>query len=299
MGYGIHRLEQLSIHFKGGFANPPQMFYTSPHFAPKPLLQILPNHLKESKSMTQLLIHKKLRLLHQEEDRDLKLKAMPELGYRYASHVNSIVLAGPEFGEAAKSYPIFFVKGKEGLTRPIALLGLNNDSNMFVDQNGQWDPYSYIPAFFRRYPFVFQENDKGVLSLCVDGEYEGLNREEGQPLFQEDGSYSDFLVDLLRFMNDYEKSMKNTEHFCERLEEWELLEPVELNLTFPTDSDQPNKIEGLQQINHERFQQLEDDKVLALFRQGSLQWLQLHLNSLSNVQLICNRLNIQKAANPA
>ena len=58
-------------------------------------------------------------------------------------------LAGVEFFQAARHYPILFV-GEGANASPIALLGLKPGQNGFVDATGQWQRAAYVPAFVRR-----------------------------------------------------------------------------------------------------------------------------------------------------
>jgi len=257
--------------------------------------------------MTDLLIHKKLRLLHKDDDKDLKIKPVTESPFGYAAHVNSIIISGPEFAESSKTYPIFFTKAvadrsadgssSEEILQPLAIMGLENNTNLYVNDEGYWKPYCYIPAFFRRYPFIFQKDENNSLNLCIDEAYEGLNYEEGQALFDEDGNNSEYLNNLLAFLNDYEKSIHATEQFTKQLDDWELLDPVEFNITPPDTSEMPIKVGGLFQVNVKRFQQLEESKVVELHRQGLLSWINYHLNSLTNIQYLSQLFNNRKKAN--
>lgn len=73
----------------------------------------------------------------------------------FAGETNSVILAGVEFSEAAKEYPIVFTQAGDKVV-PVALLGLRNEENLFVDGKGGWDG-RYIPSFVRRYPFILAE----------------------------------------------------------------------------------------------------------------------------------------------
>jgi hypothetical protein len=59
---------------------------------------------------------------------------------------------------------------------------------MYVGNNGEWH-ISYIPAFIRRYLFVFSSTDEGRLfTLCIDEEFSGCSKEiRGKRLFSADG----------------------------------------------------------------------------------------------------------------
>mgnify|MGYP002144979420 CR=1 FL=1 len=63
-----------------------------------------------------------------------------------------------EFANAALSFPIIFVGDEK---TPVAALGLNAGENLFIDAEGAYDTGVYIPAYIRRYPFVFSRSDDG------------------------------------------------------------------------------------------------------------------------------------------
>ena len=73
----------------------------------------------------------------------------------FAGKTNSVILAGVEFSEAAKEYAIVFTQAGDKVV-PVAMLGLRNEENLFVDDKGGWD-VRCIPSFVRRYPFVLAE----------------------------------------------------------------------------------------------------------------------------------------------
>ena len=71
---------------------------------------------------------------------------------------------------------------------PAALLGIRDKENLYVGQNGNWNA-KYVPAFIRRYPFVFSSTDGGRFTLCLDHEFDGVNRSGlGERLFDFEGS---------------------------------------------------------------------------------------------------------------
>jgi hypothetical protein len=46
--------------------------------------------------------------------------------------------------------------------QPIAILGLKTDQNSYLDSEGRWKA-RYLPAFVRRYPFVFSQSNEPEL----------------------------------------------------------------------------------------------------------------------------------------
>jgi len=76
------------------------------------------------------------------------ITTMPEAGRAHA-----VPLTVDEFTLVQRHYPIVFSVG--GTPVPIALMGLNEGVNVFLDENGRaLDPSLYIPAYLRRYPFL-------------------------------------------------------------------------------------------------------------------------------------------------
>ena len=93
--------------------------------------------------------------LNREEHKDLRLKSVPH--FKFAMRAHSVPMIGNEFAAAARDIPIFFAGNNAAEAGPIALLGLRENENLFIDNEGQWESNVYVPAFVRRYPFVLAE----------------------------------------------------------------------------------------------------------------------------------------------
>src|SRR5690606_12996331 len=94
-----------------------------------------------------------------------KLSIVKQTGYAFAARANSVPLVSGEFATACRHFPIVFTDGQQ--PAPVAVLGLRGQENLFVDGDGQWRANTYIPAYIRRYPFIFLEN-ADQFTLCVD-----------------------------------------------------------------------------------------------------------------------------------
>ena len=97
------------------------------------------------------------------------LKIRPVEKSPFIAQTHAIPITVDEFGLAQRYYPIVFSIGENPI--PIALMGLNEGINVFLDPDGRpIDTTTYIPAYIRRYPFLLaklnQETDE--LSLCFD-----------------------------------------------------------------------------------------------------------------------------------
>lgn len=77
--------------------------------------------------------------------------------FGFARVGHAVPLTVGEFPLAAFTGPVIFV-GDEKL--PIAVMGLNAGENMFLKDNGMFEDGIYVPAYIRRYPFVFANDER-------------------------------------------------------------------------------------------------------------------------------------------
>lgn len=208
--------------------------------------------------------------------------------YRFARQVNSVPLTGVEFPSAARDYVIVFAG--QDTHMPAVLLGLQQNENLFVSKDGKWI-VRYVPAFVRRYPFVFSVNEEGsTFTLCIDERFEGLNENgRGERLFNEDGERSEYLDNILRFLQDYQIQFQRTRAFCDKLKELKLLEPMQAHISLPTDSQL--SLTGFQVISRDRIKALEGEKLAELAKTDELELAYLHLQSLNNFSVMADRMD--------
>ena len=216
------------------------------------------------------------------------VKVAPVTEYKFAGQLNSVVIVGQEFLEAAKFYPVVFTKGQNDEIIPVALLGLRNSENLFVDDKGKWREGSYIPAFFRRYPFILASNvgQDGSFAVCVDSSYEGFGKKKGLTLFDDEGNQTDEFKRVVDFLRTYQTQFENTKELVKMLQEYELFRDVSANITMP--EGEKLGYAGLMMVDEVKMLQLEDDKILNLVRSGYLAWIYAHLYSLSNFRSLMN-----------
>lgn len=231
--------------------------------------------------MTTLLLYKDIKPLNRDEHKGFKLK--PALHCEFAEATHLVPLAGLEFFQAARYYPIIFI-GEGEAAMPIALLGLNEGHNSFLSADFQWRTNTYVPAFIRRYPFVLAQTDAHNFTVCLDAAYEGWSQEEGRELFTDDGQNSEFLDEMIQFLQNFTTEMDRTRAFVKLLTDLELLTPRTLQLTH--DSGEAFVLSDFQAVDEERFARLTDEQVLSLHRAGVLGWVYAHLMSLGNANQV-------------
>lgn len=223
-----------------------------------------------------------------DRDKHRRRKVRPAAGFAFARKANSLYLAGVEFNEACKEYAIVFTRAANGRTVPVAMLGLRAQENLFVNSDGGWDA-TYIPAFVRRYPFVLADlPGRTDMAVCVDEAFEGLNEQEGEPLFDAQGRNTAFLQNALEFLNRYQAEYLRTEAFCQRLEQAGLL--MEMNARVDLVDGRNFTVNGLLIVDEKKLLALADGAALTLFRSGELHLISMHLVSLSNMQKLTGRM---------
>ncbi|MEM8827126.1 MAG: SapC family protein, partial [Pseudomonadota bacterium] len=97
--------------------------------------------------------------------------------------MHAIPLTVDEFASAQRHYPIIFSGGET--PAPLALLGLQEGQNFFLNEDGTWREETYVPAYIRRYPFMLARlrPDSDDLSLCFDNSYDEVHEDAEQPFF--------------------------------------------------------------------------------------------------------------------
>lgn len=232
-----------------------------------------------------MAIYQKVVALSKETHRNFKLQLISDLGFTADMQTMPITLI--EFAEAAKEYPIVFVKTSLESTdmQPMLLLGLKNGENLFVKPDGSWDA-RYIPAFIRRYPFIFATAGNNQFTLCVDSEYPGFSENAGTPLF-EGNEESPFLKGMLDFATSYQRDAQLTSRFMAKLQELDLLE--EKNLKAELKDGREFTVRGFYVVNEEKLLKLDAAKTHEIFTTGILALIYAHLISISNMNRLIDR----------
>jgi hypothetical protein len=174
-------------------------------------------------------------------------------------------------------------------------MGLDVDKSLFVASDGSWGS-SYIPAFVRRYPFVFSASEDGqTLTLCIDESFEGLDRkgDSGQRLFDDAGERTPYLESMLQFANAYQAEHQRTRQFGEILKSLDILEPSEAKITLPGGTSR--SLTGFQCVSRAKLKALDTDKLTSMLANDSLELIYLHLYSMRNFDDLVRKLEVAAA----
>lgn len=234
---------------------------------------------------TQLLIYETAIPVSAARHRDCSIDMA---GYGFSSNINAVPLMAVELAAAVGEYPIIFA-GQDDAVMPSAVLGMRGRQNAYLDSAGGWDA-KYIPAFIRRYPFVFSGSDDGqTFTLCVDEAFVGFNREgRGQALFGEDGKPSAYVQNVLRFLQEYQTQFQRTRAFCSELSKLDLLEPMQASVSL--DTGEHISLTGFMAVNRDRLKALSGETLAQLAKSDALEFIYLHLQSMRNFDHVKDRL---------
>lgn len=209
-------------------------------------------------------------------------------GLGFTSGVNAVPINLVEMPQICHAYPIAFSPDESAT--PVAILGLRDNENLFLKEDGGWEYSGYIPAYIRRYPFIFSEMEgSDQLSLCVDMDSSVVTDKGGQPFFEKDGNPSQLSKNALEFCKSYHAAAQQTIEFSKKLQELDLLieRQAEINLY---DNRRIN-FSGFRIVDEEKLNKLDDKSFLELRQKGWLPYVYAHLFSGAQWQYLTHLLN--------
>lgn len=214
----------------------------------------------------------------------------------FLATAHAIPITVDEFVATQRFCPIVFSVGENPV--PLALMGLNEGVNVFVDDEGKLISEAYIPAYVRRYPFMLARlaPDAQELSLCFDptsgliGEFD-----EGLPLFDGDKP-SETVNNVLKFCEEFELSAQRTIAFMKELGDLGLLMDGEVSIQ-PAGVEQPFIYRGFQMVNEDKLRELTGEQLVKMNQNGMLPLILAHFFSMSLVREIFGK-QLQQGKGP-
>ena len=199
--------------------------------------------------------------------------------YFFAKSCQTSLVTSAELNQTIKEFPVVFIKEGDNFL-PIAILGIQQNQNLFVDESGQWTS-RYIPAFIRRYPFIpaLNKEDDDNMTVCIDETAECINNERGELLFI-GGNNSKFLDGAIQFLQDYKAQTDTTITLVKQLADAGLLSEQRAN--FKIEDRQTFDLTGFFTVDTEKLSKLTPETTYNLFQSGALHIAYLHLSSLDN-----------------
>jgi len=156
-------------------------------------------------------------------DRELHagLKLDTNAGYGFAATSQLIPISIFEFRFVARHFPIIF--SNEPIPMPIAVVGLQQGTNLAVGPDGKWRLRTYIPGCVHTYPFILAPVTQGSdeVSVIIDPDAASLG-DTGEPLFA-DGKATAVLDRIVQLTSYFRAGMAKTIAFGKMIAEADLL----------------------------------------------------------------------------
>ncbi len=225
---------------------------------------------------------------------DLSLKK--NFGMGFTKGINAVPINLIEMPQVCHTYPIAF--SPDASATPVAILGLRDNENLYLNSKNEWLSDSYIPAYIRRYPFIFSEVPDGdQLTLCVD--QDGTTTEDGgdQKFFTADGKPSALSQNALEFCKSYHAAARQTVEFSRALNDANLLVTRQAEINTP--AGRKINFSGFRIVDEKKLAELDDATFLEWRKKGWLPFIYAHLFSGSQWQRLTRLLSdrLKEAAN--
>ncbi len=195
--------------------------------------------------------------------------------FSFAGNTNAIPILADEFPMAAAYYPIVFSTG--ALPVPAAVVGLQSDTNLFIDAEGRWQGGAYLPAYVRRYPFILMDDPTNKqYVLCIDDEC-SLMAEDGEFRLFEGEDPSEFTKNAMEFCAGLRQQGEASDEFVRALKEYDLLVPYDSQMEVRQGARL--QLSGFMVIDPKKFDALPDNVLLQWRRKGWLGLIYAHMLS--------------------
>jgi hypothetical protein len=212
------------------------------------------------------------------------LRVITTRGAAFGDGMQSALSFPAEFRSVQAYYPIVFQKSADGAFQPIALFGLAEGENLFL-QGTHWDAH-YLPLAVERQPFLIGRGADGP-SMHIDLDNPRVSRSAGEPLFTEHGGTTPFLERMNTLLGQLHEGLSATPAFVEALLRHRLLESFVLDIARP-DGGQA-RLAGYYTINEDALAALDAAALESLQRAGHLLPIHMAIASLAQFRGLIER----------
>ena len=240
----------------------------------------------------QKLFYKQPELLNHEAHGSLGLR-LPQRPFEFARKSRALPLTLNEIPSAQKHFPVIFSDLDNPV--PLAVVGTLDDVNLFIDDQGQWESETYIPAYVRCYPFALAARSDDEFAVVIDRAAESISDSPEQPFFGDDSKVTPETQALIDFCGRYDAESKRTAQFGQRLKELGLL--VGQQVSRKTVEGEEVPVANYVAVDSEKLNDLDDAVVKELFDQGFLAGVFAHLFSLENWHVMIKRMSARETQN--
>jgi len=225
------------------------------------------------------------------KDQHQNLKVATTRGLEHIAKQHIAPITAREYSKAGNSFPIFLVKQPEDTRyRSIVMLGLEAGENLYYTEE-RWNGI-YLPQGVSMIPFglgIDPDKEKTLTTyIDMDNKYVGEDKENA--LFDADGNESEFYKNVQNSLGRLYESETMTEKLMEELAENDLLQELELHISFSTGENK--KLVGLYGIDEKKLHELSEAKVLDFHKRGLFIPIHAMLGSVGQINRLAQLRNL-------
>lgn len=196
--------------------------------------------------------------------------------FEFARKAGVVPIAASEILTVQKYYPVVFSSVENPVL--LAALGVRQDVNLFVDENGEWEKNSYIPAYLRCHPIAYAMQSNDRYAVVIDRAAAVISESPDQPFFDGD-ELSAQTQARVHFFSTYDAERERTALFCARLRDLGLLSGQS---AVHRTAEKVEEIASYVAVDTEKIRDLDKDTLHELHFEGILGAIFGHLFSVEN-----------------
>jgi len=234
--------------------------------------------------------------VRKEQHQKLKIANTRNISHVAGQHI--IPVSAVEYAQASASFPLVLVKNPDSERfRSVAMLGLEAGENLFL-KDDKWSALS-MPQSISMVPFSLglDPDKENTLTACIDLDSEFVGEDKDLALFEDDGKESEVLTNVQQALGRLYDNEKMTENFIKELQENDLMQELELNITLAT--GEKKKLVGIFTVNEDKVKNLSDEKVVDFHKRGLFVPIYSMLSSLTQMNNLVKLRNLSSDAKVA
>lgn len=227
----------------------------------------------------------KLVALDKKEHKSLKVSPLEDL--KFAQNLSFVPVLINETSVVAEMFPVVFSANEKASLIALTSLG---GTNLAINSDGKYIT-KHVPAYLRRYPFSFapsKDNNEQKIVL-IDEQASCVSKSKGKQLFTKNGSQSELLDNAIKFLTEYEKQEQVTKAMIKAIRDQGILEDREISVGEA--KDKKVLVKGFQVVSKEKLNQLDDKTLASWVRNGIINFIDIHLKSLTKIDVLFKLAN--------
>ena len=196
--------------------------------------------------------------------------------FEFARNAQAVPIVASEILTVQKHYPVVFSSADNPVL--LAALGVLDNVNLFVDENGKWEKDSYIPAYLRCHPIAYAMQPDKRYAVVIDRAAAVISDSPDEPFFDGD-KLTPQTQARVEFFSKYDAERERTAVFCARLRDLGLLSGQSAVHHF---AEKDEEIASYVAVDTSKLENLDKDALHELHREGTLTAIFGHVFSIEN-----------------